>query len=193
MEEAAQAASTQFHFIDYSILIIYMIGVLVLGTYFGRYVKDAGDFFTAGRALPFWAIGMSIVVSDIGATDFMALAGAGYQYGITAANFDWIGSMPAMAIAAFFFIPYYWRSGVYTIPEFLGRRYNVLVQVLHGGIWGIFLLTMLAVMLWLWGLSPLCAPLPAYLTLPGCISSNPGGRLSKVWPWETAPMPLPRT
>ena len=149
MEEAAQAASTQFHFIDYSILIIYMIGVLVLGTYFGRYVKDAGDFFTAGRALPFWAIGMSIVVSDIGATDFMALAGAGYQYGITAANFDWIGSMPAMAIAAFFFIPYYWRSGVYTIPEFLGRRYNVLVQVLHGGIWGIFLLTMLAVMLWL--------------------------------------------
>ena len=143
------AGTTELHIIDYTIVIVYMVGVFALGTYFGRYVKSAGDFFTAGKALPFWAVGMSIVVSDIGATDFIATAGAGYTYGIAAANFDWMGSMPAMAFAAFFFIPYYWRAGVFTIPEFLGRRYNGLVQFIHGGIWGIFLLTMLAVMLWL--------------------------------------------
>jgi solute:Na+ symporter, SSS family len=135
--------------IDVVIVAMYMLGVLALGTYFVRYIKTAGDYFVAGRALPFWAIGMSVVVSDIGATDFVATAGAGYTYGIAAANFDWIGSMPAMVIAAFLFIPYYWRSGVFTIPEFLGRRYNTAVQMIHGGIWGIFLLTMLAVMLWL--------------------------------------------
>lgn len=134
--------------IDVAIIVVYMIGVLVLGTYFGRYVHDGGDFFLAGRALPFWAIGMSIVVSDIGAMDFVAVAGGTYNAGIAQANFDWIGSMPAMVIAAFIFIPYYWRAGVYTIPEFLGRRYNAAVQVIHGVIWGVFLFTMLSLMLW---------------------------------------------
>lgn len=137
------------HWIDLVIIGIYMVGTLALGTFFGRYVKNASDFFIAGKALPFWAIGMSVVVTDIGATDFIATAGSGYSFGIAAANFDWMGSMPAMVFAAFIFIPFYWRSGVFTIPEFLGRRYNVAVQMIHGSIWGIFLLVMLAVMLWL--------------------------------------------
>src|SRR5690606_8970380 len=79
--------------VDIAIVLVYMAGVFVLGSFFGRYVKSAGDFFVAGRALPFWAIGMSVVVSDIGATDFIATAGAGYTYGVAAANFDWMGSM----------------------------------------------------------------------------------------------------
>ena len=137
------------HAIDLVIIGIYVVGTLALGTFFGKYVKSAGDFFVASKALPFWAIGMSVVVSDIGATDFMTLSGAGYQYGIAAANFDWIGSMPAMAFAAFIFIPYFWRAGVFTIPEFLGKRYNAAVQLIHASIWGVFLLVMLSVMLWL--------------------------------------------
>lgn len=135
--------------IDVVIVVLYMAGVFILGSFFARYVKNAGDFFVAGRALPFWAIGMSIVVSDIGATDFIATAGAGYTYGIAAANFDWIGSMPAMVFAAFIFVPYYWRAGVFTVPEFLGRRYNAGVQVIHATIWGVYLLVMVSVMLWL--------------------------------------------
>lgn len=149
MPETAQAVPQGLAGIDVTIVFIYIAGVFILGTFFGRYVKSPGDFFLAGRALPFWAIGMSVVVSDIGATDFIATAGAGYRYGVAAANFDWIGSMPAMVFAAFIFVPYYWRAGVYTVPEFLGRRYNSAVQTIHAGIWGIFLLTMLAVMLWL--------------------------------------------
>ncbi|GMU91532.1 MAG: SSS sodium solute transporter [Candidatus Hydrogenedentota bacterium] len=144
---SAQAVATGLASIDYAIIIFYMLGVLAIGTYFGRYVKTAGDLFLAGKSLPFWAIGMSIVVSDIGATDFLAVGGAAYRYGISAANFDWIGSMPAMVIAAFLFVPYYWRSGVYTVPEFLGKRYNVVVQMLHAAIWGVFMLVMLGVML----------------------------------------------
>lgn len=137
--------------IDIAIVVIYMAGVFVLGSYFGRYVKNAGDFFVAGKALPFWAVGMSIVVSDIGATDFVAVAGSAYTDGIAVANFDWIGSMPAMVFAAFVFIPYFWRSGVYTIPEFLGRRYNAAVQMIHASIWCVVMVTMLSVMLWVTG------------------------------------------
>ena len=79
--------------IDYAIVIVYLGGILAVGTYFGRYVKTAGDFFIAGKTLPFWAVGMSIVVSDIGATDFIAVAGGTYKYGLAQANFDWIGSL----------------------------------------------------------------------------------------------------
>ncbi len=134
--------------IDYVIVVTYMLGVLAIGTYFGKYVRSAGDFFLAGKALPFWAIGMSIVVSDIGAIDFVSGAGGAYRYGISQANFDWIGSLPAAAIAALIFIPYYWRAGVYTIPEFLGRRYNSAVQIIEAVLWLGFLISMLGVMLW---------------------------------------------
>lgn len=151
MEGSVYQAIGDLHGIDYVIVIMYMVGVFALGSFFGKYVKDAGDFFVASRALPFWAIGMSIVVSDIGAMDFVAVAGSAYSHGIAVANFDWMGSMPAMVFAAFIFVPFYWRSKVYTIPEFLGRRYNAAVQMVHAGIWGIFLLTMLALMLWVTG------------------------------------------
>lgn len=136
------------HFIDVIIIIAYMVGSLALGSYCTKYVGSAGDFFVAGKALPFWAIGFSIVVSDIGAVDFVAVAGAAYTNGVSAANFDWMGSMPAMVFAAFVFVPYFWRSGVFTIPEFLGRRYNSAVQFVNGLIWAIVLFIMLAVMQW---------------------------------------------
>lgn len=134
--------------IDIVIIGMYMLGSVLLGLFCTKYVGDADDFFISGKALPFWAIGFSIVVSDIGAVDFVAVAGAAYTHGVSAANFDWMGSMPAMVFAAFVFVPYFWRSGVFTIPEFLGRRYNSAVQFLNGFIWAVVLLIMLAVMLW---------------------------------------------
>ena len=144
MEDAVATLSS----IDALILVVYMLGVLAIGAFFSKYVHSAGDFFLAGKTLPFWAVGMSIVVSDIGAIDMVSGAGAAYKYGIAQANFDWIGSMPAMIIAAFIFVPYYWRSGVYTIPEFLGRRYNSALQLIEAIIWLLFLCSMLAIMLW---------------------------------------------
>ncbi|HNR32604.1 MAG TPA: sodium/solute symporter [Candidatus Hydrogenedentes bacterium] len=134
--------------IDIVIIGTYMLGSVLLGLFCTRYVGNANDFFISGKALPFWAIGFSIVVSDIGAVDFVAVAGATYTHGVSAANFDWMGSMPAMVFAAFVFVPYFWRSGVFTIPEFLGRRYNTAVQFVNGFIWTVVLMVMLAVMLW---------------------------------------------
>ena len=134
--------------IDYSIVIAYLLGVMVAGIYFGRFVRSPADLFLAGKGLPFWAIGMSIVGSDIGATDFIAVAGGTYRFGLAQANFDWLGSMPALLIAGFLFVPFYWRSGVYTIPEFLGRRYNEAVRFTLALCWGLILVTNLAIMLY---------------------------------------------
>ena len=134
--------------IDYVIIAVYMIGVLSVGFYFSKYVHSAGDLFLAGRSLPFWAIGMSIVVSDIGAIDLITGADAAYQRGIAQANFDWIGSMPALVLAAFIFVPYYWRAGVYTLPEFLGRRYNSTTRWIHASVLLVFMLATLSIVLW---------------------------------------------
>ena len=142
------AGALGLHGIDYAIVLVYLAGVLVVGTWFARWVHTPGDLFLAGRGLPFWAVGMSIVVSDIGATDFIAVAGGTYRYGLAQANFDWIGSMPALLVAAFLFIPFFWRSGVYTIPEFLGRRYNEAVRTFLAGAWGLILVANLAIMLY---------------------------------------------
>ncbi len=135
--------------IDFVIIFTYLGGIVLLGLYFSKYVHSAGDFFLAGKALPFWAIGMSIVVSDIGAMDMISGAGGAYTFGISQANFDWLGSMPAILISAFIFVPYYWRAGVYTIPEFLGRRYNTAVQTIKAVIWLAYLGCMLAIMMWM--------------------------------------------
>jgi solute:Na+ symporter, SSS family len=137
--------------IDYAIVVLYLVGTIIVGVYYERHVHTTSDFFLAGRILPFWAIALSIVGTDIGAVDFVGLTGQAYRYGIVVGNFDWIGSVPAMILAGLVFIPYYWRAGVYTIPEYLGRRYNMLVRSISAGVWLLFITFSLGVMLWATG------------------------------------------
>ena len=134
--------------LDYVVVIAYLIGIMLLGFYFKRYVHSSEDYFLAGKSLPFWAIGMSIVVSDIGAQDFVGVSGQAYRFGIAVGNFDWIGSVPAMLLGAFIFIPYFWKAGVYTIPEYLGKRYNDYVRVIASATWIIFFAFNLGVVFW---------------------------------------------
>ena len=123
--------------IDYAIIFIYLIGTLSVGFYIGRKMKSGDDYFLAGRSLPWWAIGMSLVVTDIGAMDMVGAAGSAYLYGIVLGNYDWLGSVPVMIIGAFLFIPMFWRARVTTIPEWLGQRYSSTVRTIVAMIWGI--------------------------------------------------------
>ncbi|MFC1693837.1 sodium/solute symporter [Candidatus Latescibacterota bacterium] len=131
--------------IDLFIVIAYLLGMMIFGYRLGKFIKNDRDYFLGGKKLPWWAIGMSMVVSDIGSLELVGLAGGAYMYGIAIANFDWIGCIPAMIVGAFIFIPLYWRSNVFTIPEFLGRRYNQFVRILVALIWGIFMAFMLGI------------------------------------------------
>ena len=92
--------------IDYFVIILYLVFTVGLGMYIGRKIKTGKDYFLAGRSLPWWAVGMSMVVSDIGAADIIGIAGSAYLYGLVVANFDWIGCVPVMIICAFIFISY---------------------------------------------------------------------------------------
>ena len=134
--------------IDYTIIIIYLVGTVVFGAYIGRKIKSGKDYFLAGRSLPWWAIGMSLVVSDIGAVDMVGIAGSAYLYGMVLGNYDWLGSVPVMIIAAFLFIPMFWKKKVSTIPEWLGARYNSSVQTTSALIWGIYMPINLGIILY---------------------------------------------
>jgi SSS family solute:Na+ symporter len=136
------------HGIDYAVVIAYLVGIMVLGLYFARFVRSADDFFLSGKTLPFWAVGMSIVATDISAMDFVGVSGQSYRFGMAVGNFDWLGSMPAMLLAAFIFIPYFWKAGLFTIPEYLGRRYNDYVRAVASMTWIIFFAVDLGVLLW---------------------------------------------
>ena len=134
-------------FLDYGVLVLYLVATVALGLAIGWRVKTGKDYFLAGRSLPWWAIGMSLVATDIGGTDIIGVGGAAYTYGLSVANFEWIGCVPAMIVAAFVFIPHFWRIGVYTIPEFMERRFNVGVRVALALCWLVFMACNLGVML----------------------------------------------
>ena len=130
--------------IDAALVVLYFVVIAVIGLWLSRGVKTGKDLFLGGRTLPWWAVGTSLVVSDIGAKDMVGLADDGYRYGMVMMNFDFIGCIFPVLVAAFLFMPYLWLAGVYTIPEYLGRRYNRTVRTLFAAIWGTSMVAMLA-------------------------------------------------
>lgn len=137
----------QLGVVDYAIIVLYLVGTMAIGVYVSAYIRTGREFFLAGRTLPWWAVGMSLVATDIGGTDLIGVGGAAYRYGLAVGNFEWIGCVPAMIVAAFVFIPHFWRSGVTTIPEFLERRFNVGIRAAVALCWLVFMACNLGVML----------------------------------------------
>ncbi|MEZ6144090.1 MAG: sodium/solute symporter [Planctomycetaceae bacterium] len=132
---------------DYAIILLYLVGTVWIGVAIGRRIKTGTDYFLGGRRLPWWAIGMSLVATDIGGTDIIGVGGAAYTHGMAVANFEWIGCVPAMIVAAFVFVPFFYRTGIYTVPEFMERRYNVGVRTALAICWLIFMACNLGIML----------------------------------------------
>lgn len=131
--------SVQLSTLDIGIVVVYLAGITALGLWVSRGIRTSNDFFLAGRSLPWWVAGMSLVVSDIGAKDMIGLAGDAYRYGIVMMNFDFVACTFPVLIAAFLFMPLFWGAGVSTIPEYLGRRYNVAVRTFFAVVWSLFM------------------------------------------------------
>lgn len=132
-------------FIDIFCVLLYLVGIAAFGIWISRGVHSGADLFLAGRSLPWWAVGTSLVVSDIGAKDMVGLADDGYRFGLVMANFDLIGCIFPVLIAAFVFMPFLWLAGVYTIPEYLGMRYNQAVRFCFAIVWALFMIGTLGV------------------------------------------------
>jgi SSS family solute:Na+ symporter len=111
------------HTIDLVIILAYALMMIGIGLYFGRRHDDAQDYFLAGRRMIWPIIGISLFASNVSSTTLVGLAGDAYSTGISVFNYE---SMAAIVLifGVFFFFPFVLRAGVYTMPEFLERRYS---------------------------------------------------------------------
>jgi SSS family solute:Na+ symporter len=125
-------------FADYTVFIIYFIIVASYGIYIYRRKKksftDTKDFFLAEGSLTWWAIGASLIASNISAEQFIGMSGEGYFAGIAVAAYEWIAAI-ALIIIAVWFIPVYLKNKIYTMPQFLKVRYNETVALIMAVFW----------------------------------------------------------
>jgi len=109
--------------LDLSIIIGYLIFVVLLGLYFGSKHKDAEDYFLAGRNLTWPLIGFSLFASNMSSNSLVGLTGSGYVTGFSVFSYEWMAII-VLIIFAIFFLPFYLRNRIYTVPEYLERRFN---------------------------------------------------------------------
>lgn len=113
-----------------AVFMVYFVGILLVGLIAGRHEQSGPDeYFLAGRRLPWYAVGLSMIGSNISTEHFIGMIGAAYIFGISAANYD-MTAFFAMTLLIFIFLPYYFRRRLYTIPEFLEDRYGGSTRVI---------------------------------------------------------------
>lgn len=110
--------------LDKMIIVGYFVIIVIIGVVVSRKTETGDDLFLAGRSLGWLAIGFSLFASNISSTTLIGLSGQAYMTGISVANYEWMAAV-VLVIMAVFFIPYYIKSRITTIPEFLERRFDV--------------------------------------------------------------------
>jgi solute:Na+ symporter, SSS family len=115
-----------FDIVAFVLFIALVIGVSI---YASRKEETGEDYFLAGRKLTWWLIGFSLIASNISTEHFVGQAGRGFDIGLAIASYEWMAAI-TLIIVAFFFLPHFLRSGIFTMPEFLEYRYNVTVRTI---------------------------------------------------------------
>lgn len=106
---------------------LYIVSILLVGYLSGRKGKEtASDFFLAGRGLPWYVIGFSLIAASISSEQFIGEVGWAYKFGLSVANWEWL-VWPAQALLLVFFLPIFLRNRIYTVPEYLTKRFGIVV------------------------------------------------------------------
>jgi len=125
-------------FADYAVFIIYFVIVSTYGYLIYRKREknehDAKAYFLAEGTLTWWAIGASLIASNISAEQFIGMSGEGFFLGVAVAAYEWIAAI-ALIIIAIWFIPVYLKNKIYTMPQFLKTRYNESTALIMAVFW----------------------------------------------------------
>jgi SSS family solute:Na+ symporter len=121
---------------DYIVFFIYFIIVSTYGWYVYKKKKheDSKDYFLAKDSLTWWAIGASLIASNISAEQFIGMSGSGFKMGLAIATYEWM-SAATLIIVAVFFIPVYLKNKIFTMPQYLNQRYNSNVAMIMAVFW----------------------------------------------------------
>ncbi|MEO1221215.1 MAG: sodium transporter, partial [Pseudomonadota bacterium] len=143
--------------IDIVIIAVYAVALLGIALFVSRepagHAKDTEDYFLAGRALPWWAIGASLIASNISAEQIIGQSGQGFAVGVAIAAYEWQAAI-VLLIVAKFFLPIFLKRKIYTMPQFLEQRYGDGVKNLMSVFWvALYTAVNLTTVLWLGGLA----------------------------------------
>ncbi|MGD9723143.1 MAG: SLC5 family protein [Pirellulales bacterium] len=119
----AEASSVPLEWLDVLVLLCTVLGVTALGMWAGRKESGTSDYFLAGRSVAWWAVAGSIFGTNISSHHMVGMMGAGLKEGFAQANFEF-GAIFGLMMLCYFFLPFYRRMGVYTLSEYLGRRFD---------------------------------------------------------------------
>ena len=130
--------TSSFGFWDYFIFIAYAFLILGVGLWVSRdkkgHQKNAEDYFLASKSLPWWAIGASLIAAIISAEQFIGMSGSGFAVGLAIASYEWMAAITLLIVGKFF-LPIFIEKGLYTIPEFVEKRYSTNLKTILAVFW----------------------------------------------------------
>ena len=128
----------QLQLADYIVFFVYFFAVTAYGFYIYNRKKttrtSSKDFFLAEGSLTWWAIGASLIASNISAEHFIGMSGSGFALGLAISTYEWM-SAATLIIVAIFIIPIYLKNKIFTMPQFLSVRYNDKVSTIMAIFW----------------------------------------------------------
>ncbi|MDP2035832.1 MAG: sodium/sugar symporter [Ignavibacteria bacterium] len=144
-----------FSLIDYAIFAVYVLIIVGLGLWVSRdkkgHEKDSKDYFLAGNSLPWWAIGSSLIAANISAEQFIGMSGSGFAIGLAIASYEWMSAITLIVVGKFF-LPIFIEKGLYTIPEFIEKRFSTNLKTILAIFWvSLFIFVNLTSVLFLGG------------------------------------------
>lgn len=124
--------------LDYVVFLIYFLIVAFYGLWIYNRKKakqtNSKDYFLAEGSLTWWAIGASLIASNISAEQMIGMSGSGFRLGLAISTYEWMAAA-TLIIVAVFFIPVYLKNKIYTMPQFLSQRYNEKVAMIMAIFW----------------------------------------------------------
>mgnify|MGYP000353668829 FL=1 len=130
--------TTHFEFWDYFVFISYAVLILGVGLWVSRdkkgHQKNAEDYFLASKSLPWWAIGASLIAANISAEQFIGMSGSGFASGLAIASYEWMSAITLLIVGKYF-LPIFIEKGLYTIPEFVEKRFSTNLKTILAVFW----------------------------------------------------------
>ena len=142
-----------FQTIDIIIFAAYLLLIVGLGIWISHRKKNkdktAEDYFLAGKSLPWWTIGASLIAANISAEQFIGMSGSGFAGGFAVASYEFMAAL-TLIIVAKFFMPVFVKQGIYTIPQFVEQRFSRNLKTILAVFWlGLFIFVNLTSVLFL--------------------------------------------
>lgn len=139
--------------LDYVVFGAYCALILGIGLWVSRdkegKQKNAEDYFLASKSLPWWAIGASLIAANISAEQFIGMSGSGFAIGLAIASYEWMAAITLLLVGKYF-LPVFINKGIYTIPEFVEKRFSTNLKTILAVFWiGLFVFVNLTTVLYL--------------------------------------------